>query len=267
MKTSLGFSFKRLCQVAKKRGHGDGWGVAWLEDGDIRLQKDKEPIWDSEAKELMEEVASKLIIVHARKRSLDAPSAAKVNSHPFVQKALGRKWTFAHNGSVVCPKPKHRLTSEGVDSEQFFCYLLDAIDKIGGEEPDIVLDALRYIWKDIKVKSSLNFVLASKNYLYAFRHYVKRESYYTLYRLKRTWRDAIGREIKKRKGEIALIVCSEKLTGRPLYSLEKERWKMMENGEMLMIRIGRPLEVYPKLLDFTLCARSNLISKNLQATL
>ena len=248
MKTNLGFSFDRLCRVAEEKEHKDGWGIAWLEGRNIQHDKGGTPLWKSDrARELIGRVNSRLIIVHARKRSPDSPRAARVNSHPFINKALGRRWVFAHNGSVSVdyPESKRKLTSEGVDSERFFHYLLNTMEDIGGEEPDTVQVALRKreFWEKIDVKSSLNFILASKNYLYAFRYHVERAAYYTLYWLRRTWKDAMGKEIKKREGEIAFIVCSEKLTEKPWYSIDMERWKPMENGEMLIVKVGEPCEV------------------------
>lgn len=40
IETDLEFSFEKLCQVAKKNSHKHGWGVAWLENDELRLEKD-----------------------------------------------------------------------------------------------------------------------------------------------------------------------------------------------------------------------------------
>jgi len=234
LETDLKFSFSELCEVARRYGHGDGWGVAWLEDGRFRCEKCGEAIWESDrAGELIGGVRSRLIVVHARKRGSNSPRVARVNSHPFVHRALGLEWVFIHNGQVWCPEPRDRLTSEGVDSERFFLYLLESMEKVDGDEPDIVPETLKRIWSDIRVDTSLNFVLASKNYLYAFRYCVVRPDYYSLYWLRRSWESAAGGKIGKRVGEVALIVSSERLTG-------ESGWSPLRNGEMLIVRVGSP---------------------------
>ncbi len=233
LKTDLKLSFKKLCEVARKHGHGDGWGIAWLDDGGFSLEKHGKAIWeDDRAWRLIKSIRSRLIIIHARKRSAVSPRAADVNSHPFLHRALGRDWVFAHNGWVNSPKPRGNLTSEGVDSEKFFLYLLEVIEEAGREEPDAIPEALKEALspsRGVEVKSSLNFILASKSYLYAFRYYIHNPSYYSLYWLTRTSRNS---KIKKQAGEVALIISSEKLSNEP--------WKPIENGQMLIAEVGRP---------------------------
>lgn len=172
IETDLKFSFEELCEVAKKNGHGHGWGVAWLENDELRLEKDAESIWESErASSLIRDIRSKLIVVHARRNPSQEPS--KVRSHPFLHEALDEQWIFAHNGTIKCPEPTNHTPESDVDIERFFCYFLDMLEQTSDgcrfeTEEELVLKALGKSMEKTKIVTALNFILASKQNLYVF---------------------------------------------------------------------------------------------------
>ena len=129
LETDLKFSFKRLCEIAKANSHKHGWGIAWMKKDKLVVEKDENPIWESEkARSLIRNIRSKLIIVHARRNPSQMPS--KIRSHPFLHTSLNTHWVFAHNGTVRCPKPIYHKPQSDVDSERFFCYFLDTLQEV-----------------------------------------------------------------------------------------------------------------------------------------
>ena len=202
----------------------------------LRLEKDKEPIWDSErARILIRDIRSKLIVVHARKNPNQKP--LRIRSHPFPNKALGYQWIFAHNGTIDCPKPVSHTPKSDVDSEKFFCYFLDLLEQINDrsqfeKEEELVLAALRKSIKKTKIQSALNFILANKHNLYVARQYKANSNYYTLKYLVRSWKSEGGEKLGKRTGEVATIFSSD--------DISKERWTPLENGQIGIVPVGFP---------------------------
>jgi len=233
--TDLKYSFKRISEFARRKKHGDGWGIAWLdEQGKFQVAREEESIWNSQkAKSLIEKLRSKLIVVHARK----GQNKSKQNCHPFLRKAIGQEWIFAHNGSLQIAEPKNHKPEGETDSEQFFCNFLDTIEEISNNkeskfEPKIVEEALRETIKSTQVKTALNSTLASKNFLYALKLYKVKPYYYTLYWLERIGSTKEGKKLGKAIGEKAIIISSEKLTS--------EAWKPIKNLQFLRVKVGQP---------------------------
>lgn len=279
LETYLGASYDILIKVLRKLCemgdcHGDGSGFAWYDArGGWNVKKTDKPLWES--KELSSFIAytrSTAMIVHARKSSYPVNSllGLKVNnSHPFSAELWGIRWVFAHNGVIDFRSGAFRLSIEdrileyrgrayklesyGVDSEIFFRILLHTIEELGGEEPKNVLAALRrLLTSDIFRKiHALNFIMGSNKYLYAFRFCDERYAEagkYTLYYLKRTGLSETGRVFIRRPNETNFIVSSEPLTTSKWIDTAREvkreipveEWTPMENGEVLIIPIGKP---------------------------
>lgn len=236
METDLKFSFEKLCEVAKKNRHEHGWGVAWLENGELRLEKDKEPIWESErASSFVRDIRSKLIVVHARRNPSQEPS--KVRSHPFLHEALDEQWIFAHNGTIECPEPINHTPESDVDSEMFFCYFLDMLEQTSDGcrfeiKEDLVLEALRKSIEKTKIVTALNFILASKQNLYVARLYEANPDHYTLKYITRFWKSEVGERIGKKPKEVATVFSSEELNEEP--------WTQLSNGEIGIVPVGFP---------------------------
>jgi len=265
---------KKLCEE-KGECHENGCGFAWYQRG-WNVKKDDKPLWESETlKPYLTYTRSIAMIIHARKAtyppySLQGPKID--NSHPFMAELHGAKWVFAHNGRIVFNRSfvnvrhsdkileyegkTYRLTSYGVDSEVFFQILLHTIDEIGGEEPRSVIDSVRKVVNASIIEKfySLNFIMGSHKYLYAFRFYneseIKDPERFALYYMTRLGSSEAGKILHKKPNEVALYVSSEPLTAEKWIEEVKrfregfpvENWTPLKNGEILVVPIGKPTE-------------------------
>lgn len=242
VKTNLHFSFNQLSKIAKDRSHEDGWGIVWLDENNcFELHKGFLPIWRSRAaRRHIRDAESNLIVVHARKSKRN--DASRQRSHPFKHVALGREWIFAHNGEVKCPEPlgrkmrKHRPRSD-IDSEKFFCYLLNIMEKFNGDknlnEKNLVRKALQEALKKTTIISALNFILVSQKNLFVFRYCKEKPDYYSIWHLARSSKSNKGSELDKRKGEWAIVFSSQPLS-------KDEKWLLLKNPQLLVVPIGFP---------------------------
>lgn len=242
----LKHSFQKLSKIAKRKGHSNGWGIAWLnQKGKFKLHKGKEPIWQSDlAQDFIEKTRSKLILVHARK----GPNPSIKNSHPFLGKTPDQDWVFAHNGSLEISDSSNHKPEGDTDSELFFCNFLDTVEKLSRSgkpdcEPKLVKVAVEQTLRKTRIITALNCNLASENYLYSLRLYKTQPSYYSLYWLIRANKTSITSEkIGKEVGEKAFIVTSEKLSREP--------WKAILKPCFVAVRVGYPESICFIRLDF-----------------
>ena len=125
----------------------------------------------------------------------------------------------------------HRPRSD-VDSEKFFYYLLDTIEKTKDsktiDEKRLVCNALKEALKKTEVNTALDFVLVSPKYLYGFRNYEKNPDYYNLLYLTRSWKGKKGLELDKKTGEWAAIISSQPLSG-------DEEWRSIETSHVIAV--------------------------------
>jgi predicted glutamine amidotransferase len=235
--TNLLYSFGRLSEIAKQFSHKDGWGITWLnQDNRFELHKGPKPIWESRsAQNHVQNARSKLIVVHARKSLKD--DASKKRAHPFRQVFLDKEWIFAHNGGIESPAPKKCKPRSDVDSERFFCYLIDTMEEVNRnmvyDEKRLVIEALRHALKKAKIVTALNFIMANPRNLFVFRYHVKNPDYYNVLYLTRSWQSTKGAELGKEKGEIATIFSSQRLS-------TNEIWHPLKNAHLAIVPIGEP---------------------------
>ena len=113
--------------------HKDGWGIAWYDERDIRLVKERDPAASSACVRFIQTnpFSSSLVVSHVRKATLG--SVASRNCQPFVRELGGAWHCFAHNGDLRGIADDHRFRAQGfrpvgeTDSEQAFCALMDAL--------------------------------------------------------------------------------------------------------------------------------------------
>lgn len=113
--------------------HKDGWGLAWYEDRELRLVKEKLPAASSPWVRFVQEhpISSTLVVSHVRKATRGA--VAVHNGQPFARELGGRWHAFAHNGDVgdLADDPafaSRRFRPVGdTDSERLFCALLERL--------------------------------------------------------------------------------------------------------------------------------------------
>lgn len=115
------------------RENKDGWGIAYYEEGDIRLIKEAAPAASSPWVDFIahQNLASDTVIAHVRMASRGQPTLE--NTHPFERELGGRRHVFAHNGTMknigsAMPLTGDRFRPVGeTDSEHAFCILLDRL--------------------------------------------------------------------------------------------------------------------------------------------
>jgi len=226
-----------LLEQAKVGNQGDGWGVGYYVDGELRVLKSPGAAYLEEDafKKVARSVRSRIIVAHVRKASNPRGLPRELlismeNTQPFSHGSF----VFAHNGVIYVPdealerlEPEYRKLVKGLnDSEVYFALLLMALDNAGD-----VADALRMVEEELqeavnvcgrgvkKPYSSLNAVFSDGERLYAYNRYLsddgeslclKDQPYYQM--------------VYARVGD-GLVVASEKIG--------QHGWTEMHNGELL----------------------------------
>ena len=230
------------------RGHTnpDGWGLGFFRDGEPRMLKhDLPPKGDLSPEQGEGHAASRLLMAHVR-RSSRAPRAVQ-NCHPFTHEG----WMFAHNGALFPLLEKWVRKNVGsakyeghTESEAIFRWILINIEKAGSVEEGIAT-AVTPLIVDGQL-SSLNFLLARQDRLYAFRFATRSIDYYSLYYLRRpaggeiaaTSRDVHTRlETRALAGQNSVVVSSEAITDGP--------WQMLGLGELLSVAENLEIKITP----------------------
>lgn len=238
----------------------DGWGLGYFVDGKAEVCKHELPAQGGIPPQQAEASArSSLFVAHVRRGSR-APRAAR-NTHPFS--AGG--WVFAHTGALypLLEVAVRRLAGrdrsyEGqTDSEALFHLLLSKLERVhAGDAPALqagrqrdsattaevsaIHEALEPILADGQF-SGLNFLLARRELLYAFRYAARSADYYSLWwRLRQPGRplDARSRDNFAHFHSAgladtpAVLACSEQI--------EDGEWRALEMGELLVVRQPGP---------------------------
>jgi glutamine amidotransferase len=193
-----------------------GWGFGFYNENsqkwEIIKQPDKLSAHDAESEPIFN-FKSKLIIGHVRYATCGG--ASHKNTHPFCR----GEWIFAHNGTVKAIKYEksfklNKFWPEGdTDSEYAFCYLLEQIDDI--EDEQAIFEILTEAANSIKEHGKFNFLLANKEYLYAFGddklYFTIRKAPFSPVHLKDEDYEINLGEIKK-PDEKAVLIVTEPLT-------------------------------------------------------
>jgi len=221
-------SFK---EQAKKNPHG--WGVGWYVNGKAEIFKRGESALDSsDFDDKAKNVRSKIVIAHVRYAS-SGSSHSDRNAHPFVY----NNWIFAHNGTVnrgrilgLLRKPFNQdFTSEPIDSEVYFRFILQCID----EEADVITGIRKAVKEIINDAAGANFILSDGRQLYCFRHskdlffLVRDPSCGPVYETSKETQMLI--ESKKIAEEKAVIIATEKITSG-------EDWKEIKENSLLICK-------------------------------
>jgi len=160
--------------------HKDGWGIAWYDDGYVRVLKEREPASDSACVRLLRErpIESALVLSHIRKATQGA--TALRNCQPLVRELGGKMHAFAHNGDLDTaalrarlPLGHHRPVGE-TDSEYAFCALLARLQApwMSGRVPAIE-ERLRIVTAfaaELRALGPANFLYADGDALFAHGH-------------------------------------------------------------------------------------------------
>ena len=161
--------------------HKDGWGIAFYDDGDVRILKDIEGASHSQWVQFAEqqEILSTLVVSHIR-LATDGGIAIK-NTQPFARELGGRMHVFAHNGHVpeIKTRDEYRTTEfrpiGDTDSEVAFCALLERMVPLWRDSeviPDMLarLEVVADFAADLSHYGPANFLYCDGEILFIHGH-------------------------------------------------------------------------------------------------
>lgn len=222
----------------QSRRNPDGWGIGYFEDHTSKVIKSSQSAFESEEfLELSQFIKSRIIISHVRYASVG--SISKRNSHPFIYK----NWIFAHNGTLYKEELRRmikdeylaNLTSDGIDSELYFRYIVQNIEESGN-----IVEGIRKAVNEVLSKAyyhGANFIMSDGQKLYAFRYenplnlLIRNPKTPVHYRSKET---NVLIESKRLSNEKAIIIASERMTS-------DEEWQTLNDGELVVADFGKIL--------------------------
>ena len=156
--------------------HHHGWGLALLDDGLVSIEK--EPVRAADSRYLKNRLTCKVItsrcMAHIRKATIG--DVSYVNTHPFaVKDSSGRKWVFAHNGTIFESDVlnKYIYVQQGsTDSERLLYYIADRVNELNkrGADDKARFELISNIVRDITPGNKMNFLLYDGEYFYVHKN-------------------------------------------------------------------------------------------------
>jgi predicted glutamine amidotransferase len=116
--------------------HRDGWGIAYYDEGEVRLIKEAAPAASSDVVQFIERHNLRSTIVVSHIRHATQGRVCLRNTQPFTRELGGRMHLFAHNGDFgdIISNPRFELGDfrpiGDTDSEYAFCVLMGRMKKL-----------------------------------------------------------------------------------------------------------------------------------------
>lgn len=231
--------------------HRDGWGIAYYEEGDIRLIKDTEQASNSVWVRFVEDqgLTSATVISHIRYATTG--NKALYNTHPFSRELGGLMHVFAHNGVVDdamgdprFPLKSYRPVGE-TDSEYVFCALLARIQKLWHEADGMPplearLAEVAAFAADLRQVGRANFLYADGDVLFAHSHIRHRDdgtSGIGLHMLTRTC-GSEGIDVDGGGVNVSSEHSGQSVTLLASVPLTDENWLPIDEGTVLVLSAG-----------------------------
>jgi predicted glutamine amidotransferase len=229
-----------LSEFARRGGgtgpHADGWGIAFMQDGDAQLIRESQPSASSAHLRFIHDshAPSPLVIAHIRKATQGGVCLR--NTQPFVRELGGHAHIFAHNGDLGPLRSELDLASSRfrsigeTDSEHAFCYLLSLLEPLwraGAEEPPPLEQRLEIFGDFVDAMTEFgaaNFLYCDGDSLFVHAHH-RRQDDGTLC--------APGLHLLVRSDDDQEIAM---LASRPLCN---DSWQPLAEHTVLAIRHGR----------------------------
>ena len=238
--TSISFSLAELARHGGGTGpHRDGWGVAYMHDGDAFVVREPDAAHGSELLQQVQQrdARSDLVIAHVR-RATQGDRLLR-NTQPFARELGGRMHLFAHNGMLPGIEHDQRCRVRwarpvgDTDSEHAFCALLDRMRPLWDHGVPSLQERLAEIVAfagDLRTLGPANFLYSDGEEIFAHGH------------RRRTDHGAIEppglhvlcRQCVENDAQEVALVASVPLTG--------ERWRPLAEGEIVVLRAGRVIE-------------------------
>ncbi len=249
--TNVRLSLDELARHGGEVGpHRDGWGVAFLHDGDVQLLR--EPAAASESRFLAflreQHVPSSAVIAHIR-RATQGPRLLR-NTQPFVRELGGVSHVFAHNGMLPGVETAPGFATSrfrrigDTDSEHAFCALLERIAPLWRDGLPPLEERLAVVAgfaAELRPLGPANFLYADGDALFAHGHRRRDDSgeirppgLHVLCR-RCAARDDVpaiaGLDVEENHEQEVALVASVPLT--------HERWEALVEGQIVVLREGR----------------------------
>jgi glutamine amidotransferase len=162
-----------------KHPHGDGYGVAFYESGQLHTRREVAPIW--ERKTDFSGDAGKILILHTRKASKGSINLNNV--HPFTATTDDDSFVFCHNGTIFdidkLNPSKTTDYEDTSDSRIFFELFLNKYE-FSGDFVEAVRSTVSDIAATCSSITSMNSFFSNGKQLIAVRYCLDEEDYYTL---------------------------------------------------------------------------------------
>jgi len=181
------------------------------------------------------------VIAHIRKATQGETSLQ--NCHPFIRKAWGAEWVFAHNGDLKTFAPEldgSYVPAGNTDSELAFCFLMQSmVQAFGDEAPSInqVRHFLKKFSAEVASHGTFNFTLSNGDALYVHcstkLHYVERQYPFASAALKDD-KLAVDFATETTPEDRVAVIVTEPLT-------TNEVWTAFGAGELKVFVDGRAL--------------------------
>ncbi len=231
--------------------HKDGWGVAWYDERDLRVVKERHPAASSACVRFIQTnpFSSALVMSHIRKATLG--EVATRNCQPFARELGGTWHAFAHNGDLRGVAGDARFAAASfrpvgeTDSELAFCALLDRLRPLWAEGAVPPLEARRQV---VAAFAAALRELGPANFLYSdgdalFAHADRRHQADGAIRPPGLWRlarhCAAGGELAAQGLTIAADEGEQEVVLVASVPLTAESWSPLAQGELLVARQGR----------------------------
>jgi glutamine amidotransferase len=249
--TTVRLSLDELARHGGESGpHRDGWGVGFLQEGDVLLVRQPEAASDSRflAFVRQQHARSSTVIAHIR-RATQGPRLLR-NTQPFTRELGGQTHVFAHNGMLPGIEgdvrfPARRFQRIGdTDSEHAFCALVERLSPLwagGLPSLDDRLAVIAGFAAELRTLGPANFLYADGDAVFAHGH---------------RRRDDSG-EIRPPGLHVLCRRCSARDDGPPVPGLSidhdaeqevalaasvpltSEPWEALGEGQIVVLREGR----------------------------
>ncbi len=249
--TTIHLSLDELARHGGATGpHRDGWGVAYLEDGDALVLREPDAASGSRLLACAKHTTSRsaTVIAHVR-RATQGPRMLR-NTQPFTRELGGRLHVFAHNGMLPGIEVQSRFATRrcrrigDTDSEHAFCALLERLVPLwenGVPSLDDRMAEVGAFAAEVRSLGPANFIYTDGDTVFAHGH---------------CRRDDNG-EIRPPGLHVVCRTCTGDSDGVSLAGvsvghdqeqqvavvasvpLSNERWEPLGEGELVALREGR----------------------------
>jgi predicted glutamine amidotransferase len=227
------FSFREWRHRGNKNPHG--YGFAHWKGGQLTIVKAASNLYEQKPEETEDILAahSRLFLAHVRFATVGARDGR--NTHPFMARAVGRSFAFAHNGTVSEVKKRELRQTPGgdTDSEHALLFLLEGL---ADSPEEAFASRLKELADEIRALGRFNFLLSDGRHLWAYAdnslYFIERKPPYggELVRLVDNGYSISLAEVK-RGDEQAVLVATRPLT-------DETGWQQLAAGELLVVRDG-----------------------------